>query len=278
MSRRERAEEALQHPNVRLFLDFIAEAEGASKGYNTLFGGAPIPDLSDHPNIRQDYYNSKTKKVSPTSAAGRYQFVHKSWEEQKKLMDLPDFSPHSQDLAAVGLMMFKKGALDDIKAGNFDAAIHKLGSTWASFPTSKVDQPKRSWEWTKQKLQALQQNPTRERDVAIATELSGQPASSQEWQGVPFSEPSIELGPHEGLPPEPQQPGSLGELVDGYMGVPQQTFPDALSDPYVLASIDSDANRARNEAVAAFTGNPAQQDIHLPRAIDASIRKLLVEL
>lgn len=287
MSVRSKAEEALQNPNVQLFLDLLAEAEGASKGYRTLFGGSTIEDLSDHPRKFQDYYNSRANKIERTSAAGRYQFKQDSWDEQAKRLGLTDFSPKSQDLAAIGLMMYKPKVFEALKAGDFDTAIKGFGSFWASLPSSPHNQPHRSQAWVNEKMQELQGRDLRAQHLAMAGEpvtpsvpgaAPANPRSVEQWQGVPFTEPTIELSPFEGIPPTTDQPeGWRSQLANtglNYVGAQPEIF----ADPLVQAGIDADADRARNEAVAAFTGNPVHQDISLPKALDASIRKLLVDL
>lgn len=260
MSLRDRAEEALKNPNVQLFLDLLAEAEGASKGYNTLFGGSVLQDLSDHPKIMQDYLNSKTGEVSKTSAAGRYQFKKDSWEEQEKRLGLTDFTPHSQDLAAVGLMMYKPSTLEALKKGDFNKALKDYGSYWASLPSSPYDQPHRSEAWVQDKLNELQGSSLRDQHLAMAEEFS----TPVQWDGVPHPVPdNVEQTPSLGL----------GDFVDMHVNNMNSEI-----TPLMAAGIDADAERARNEAVAQFTGNPMRQDIPMPEALDQAIRKLLVDL
>ncbi|MDR0735429.1 MAG: lysozyme, partial [Zoogloeaceae bacterium] len=63
-----------------------------------------------------------------------------TWDEVKKIMGLPDFSPASQDWAAVGRIA-ARGALEDVKAGRFAAAVRKTSLEWASLPGSPYGQP-----------------------------------------------------------------------------------------------------------------------------------------
>ena len=134
-----------QDPKIRTWLDAIAQAEGTSKhGYNTMFGGTKFDDLSAHPNKKVPFTQTDGKE-NLSSAAGRYQFINPTWQDVSKQLGLTDFSPESQDAAAVFLMQ-RAGALDDIMAGNDEAAMNKLGSTWASLPSSNYPQPKRSEE------------------------------------------------------------------------------------------------------------------------------------
>jgi lysozyme len=56
---------------------------------------------------------------------------------------LTDFSPPNQDKAAIYLIQ-RRGALTDVKAGNFTKAVEKCKNVWASLPGSPYGQnPKR---------------------------------------------------------------------------------------------------------------------------------------
>lgn len=134
-------ERALQNPNVKKMLDVIASAEGAD--YNTLFGGGKFSDYRAHPNVKAGFTETTGNK-NETTAAGRYQFLNKTWKGVSQKYGLKDFSPKNQDLAAVALIM-GRGALNDVMKGDFNKAIGKLGGEWASLPTSTAPQPKKSW-------------------------------------------------------------------------------------------------------------------------------------
>lgn len=124
------------HPNVRAMLRVIREGEGTADeaGYSRLFGGGQFASFADHPRvvIRKSGYT--------TTAAGAYQFLSSTWDETREMMGLRDFSPASQDLAAVGRMA-ARGALTDILNGKFTQAVAKLGREWASLPGSPYGQP-----------------------------------------------------------------------------------------------------------------------------------------
>ena len=131
----------LYNPNVQAVLRVIRAGEGTSgdNGYRTLFGGALFSSFADHPR-------QKITKGSYTStAAGAYQFLSSTWDETKRIMALPDFSPRSQDIAALGRIA-ARGALEDVKAGRFDTAIKKISREWASLPGSPYGQPMMSWD------------------------------------------------------------------------------------------------------------------------------------
>lgn len=126
----------LNVPNVRAMLRVIRRGEGTADegGYSRLFGGGVFSGFADHPRqvVKKSGYTS--------SAAGAYQFIASSWDETKRVMNLPDFSPRSQDAAAVGRII-ARGALDDVIAGRFEAAIKKIAREWASLPGSPYGQP-----------------------------------------------------------------------------------------------------------------------------------------
>jgi muramidase (phage lysozyme) len=80
------------------FLDTLAGPESGG-GYNKLYGGGDFNGYADHP--RQNIpITSGPNMGKTTSAAGKYQFLGPTWDEQKKKLKLPDFSPESQDAAA----------------------------------------------------------------------------------------------------------------------------------------------------------------------------------
>ncbi|MFE8049320.1 glycoside hydrolase family 24 protein [Brenneria goodwinii] len=138
--------DALNNPNARSYLDAISRAEGTSaymnSGYHTMFGGGQVADLSDHPRQLRDFQQTDGT-WNKTSAAGRYQFTQKSWDEAATALGLNDFSPQSQDLAALWLIQ-RAGQLDNVLNGNFMDATNNLGGVWASLPSSPYAQPKRS--------------------------------------------------------------------------------------------------------------------------------------
>lgn len=126
--------------NVRAFLAMLAWSEGTStvsgsdRGYNVLVGGKLFHSYSDHPR--------KKVRLNPTlvsTAAGRYQFLSSTWDELAEKLDLSDFSPESQDLAAVELLRRCK-ALPLIEVGDVTGAIVRCRKTWASLPAAGYGQ------------------------------------------------------------------------------------------------------------------------------------------
>lgn len=133
--------------NERAFLDMIAAAEGTNgpSGYSAMFGypaaGRLAPNLDDHP--RQYFrFTDKLGRQLKTSAAGRYQFLVKTWDTLAKRLGLPDFGEASQDAAALELIR-ERGALGDVRAGRIEQAIRKISPIWASLPGAGYAQPER---------------------------------------------------------------------------------------------------------------------------------------
>lgn len=125
--------------NVRAFLDMIAFAEGTAgpDGYRTMFGGQLFESYADHPRIRVPF------RLTYSTAAGRYQFLARTWDTLKRRLNLPDFGPESQDAAAIELIR-ERGALADVQAGRVAVAVDKVRKIWASLPGAGYSQPERS--------------------------------------------------------------------------------------------------------------------------------------
>ena len=123
-----------QAANVAAFLDMLAHAEGTRRfgdedGYNVMVGGALFDSYHDHPRqlVWLPAYEIKS------SAAGRYQFLTRTWDDLVERFGLPDFSPIRQDEGAVHLIRQCK-ALSLIHDGRIREAIHACRTIWASLP------------------------------------------------------------------------------------------------------------------------------------------------
>ena len=135
--------------NLSAFLDMLAWSEGTdngkqltrNRGYDVIVGGGLFADYSDHPRILVDLPKLKIK----SSAAGRYQILARYFDHYKKQLNLPDFSPESQDKIAIQLIRECK-ALDDIDAGRIKSAIYKCRSRWASLPSAGYGQHEQTAE------------------------------------------------------------------------------------------------------------------------------------
>lgn len=137
--------------NVQAWLATLRHTEGTDRQanpYAVVYGYAfTVSDFSMHPAdprrganrwgggaITRGAYAGKT-----STAAGAYQFNWPTWSDAVRALGLPDFSPASQDAAAVWLTD-KCGALDAVKAGDMASACAAASSRWASLPGSTAGQ------------------------------------------------------------------------------------------------------------------------------------------
>lgn len=136
--------------NVLAFLDMLAASEGTIRygkddGYNVLFGGDTFSNgYVDHPRIKV----TKTMNGKPitSSAAGRYQFLERTWDSiVKKYGFRGRFIPEAQDLGAIKLIQ-GRGAYADVQAGRFADAVKKCRGEWASLPGAGYGQPEHRLE------------------------------------------------------------------------------------------------------------------------------------
>lgn len=120
-----------EQKNLSAFLRMIRVSEGTSgaDGYSILVGGGHFSSFADHPRTLVWLQNLGIN----SSAAGAYQILRRTWDAVASALGLPDFSPASQDLAAVELIR-RRGALADVRAGRFAVALEKCKKEWASLP------------------------------------------------------------------------------------------------------------------------------------------------
>lgn len=183
--------ELLNHPKIRAMLNVIRTAEGAD--YNTRVGGSRFSDLSKKPG--QKVYIKSINNYS--SAEGAYQFLNSTWDNVSKKLGLKDFMPHSQDLAAVHLIK-SRGVINDILNDNFESAINKLSSEWASLPTAKgtgayKGQKARKMEYLKKVygMPVKEEVQPQEQEQVYSPNFTD--FSLPEYQGITFSEPEDKL-------------------------------------------------------------------------------------
>lgn len=122
---------AVQDQNIAAFLQTIRVSEGTAgpDGYRTMVGGSLFDGYADHPRTLVNLPNLGIK----SSAAGAYQILRRTWDGVAAKRGLSDFSPASQDAAAIELIR-QRGALTLVKAGRFSEAIDKCRKEWASLP------------------------------------------------------------------------------------------------------------------------------------------------
>jgi lysozyme len=129
--------------NERAFLQTIAVSEGTyghgDNGYNVLVGGDLFQGYAKHPNVLVTLNKAGLK----STAAGRYQFLKRTWDALALKLHLPDFSPASQDVAALELVA-ERHAADDVRSGRFADAVSKCAPIWASLPGAGYNQRENS--------------------------------------------------------------------------------------------------------------------------------------
>ena len=131
----------------RALLDTIAGSESGYPGrdpYKVIYGGRVAETLADHPRQYVQIV-AGPNTGQKTSAAGRYQYLERSWDEASKALGLKDFSPASQDKAAFWEAQRTYRAntgrdlVTDIREANEDpqklALIGRgISSCWTSLP------------------------------------------------------------------------------------------------------------------------------------------------
>lgn len=123
----------LGHPNMQAFLKAIALAEGG--GYDFRYGA--VRGRRNDPWRFSDYATHPgAGRGGKVTAAGMYQITRPTWREMSARMGLTDFSPETQDLAAVEILR-AIGADADILRGDLGAALDKASRRWSSLPRGK---------------------------------------------------------------------------------------------------------------------------------------------
>jgi muramidase (phage lysozyme) len=180
----------LTDPEVRGFLNFLSTCEGTSRitnsnchkpnleEYKICFTGVICKSLKKHPgsNGTTNKALGTDKRILISSAAGRYQFLIKTWNSFKNIfnkhnllknnktlvesyiknikniycndiskiykkpndLNKYEFGPFQQDLAAI-ILLDTAGIIDSIKNNNYTEAIFKSAPIWASLPSSYLN-------------------------------------------------------------------------------------------------------------------------------------------
>lgn len=127
--------------------DAIAFAEGTKDkggkdGYNVGFAYKLFASCGAHPNIK-----TCSGKYCST-AAGRYQFLKKTWDATAKALGTSDFGPDQQELGAQHLIAkVRKVSVPQeraMTATEFSGAMKKLSYEWASLPPGRYGQPSKT--------------------------------------------------------------------------------------------------------------------------------------
>ena len=173
-----------QTPEAQGLLRMLRFAEGTERGgqdsYRVMFGGSLAPDLKRHPD--------KVMKGRST-AAGAYQFLTPTWQQQQKKLGLGSFGPVEQDIAALDLARQRTLGLGGLsylqKQGLTPEFVAALAPEWASLPTkagkSFYGQPVKSYSELQKTYQQGRQSPTT--DQAQQLNQSGDVSSTGLFEG-----------------------------------------------------------------------------------------------
>lgn len=140
--------------NIKAMLGLIAWAEGAD--YDVSYTGAKFTDFADHPRALY------TANGLSSDAAGRYQFLSPTWDSLKSKLKLKDFSPESQDKAAIELMRQCHGYGYAVR-GDVRGFADRCWTQWASLHSTdgaKLDkrQPSHSIDALEKQFAELRAN------------------------------------------------------------------------------------------------------------------------
>lgn len=130
--------------------------------FGTYYGGRRFVDFSNHPVLTGEMKGVPLSAstcvaagFSPgcvSTAAGAFQINLPTWRDVNAWgPTLPDFTPESQTEAARRILDHD-GISDYILAGEYENAIAMAGNRWASLPTSKAKQSRRSFEFVLDKF------------------------------------------------------------------------------------------------------------------------------
>lgn len=117
---------------INAFLAVIRQGE-SSGNYGAYVGGGSFTDFSHHPALPPTNWPGIP---GPSHACGGYQFEPGTWKECAAALNLVDFSPASQDAAAVFLLK-RRGAYQAIVDGQVATACNLLRNEWQMFTQSK---------------------------------------------------------------------------------------------------------------------------------------------
>jgi muramidase (phage lysozyme) len=126
--------------------DSIAFAEGtrgySKDGYNVMFSFKLMSSCQKHPNQCHKYGNTCS------TAAGRYQFLTKTWNSVASARNLGTFEPENQERGAAYLISTtRKVSVPQTRpmtATEFSNAMSKLSYEWASLPPGRYGQPNKT--------------------------------------------------------------------------------------------------------------------------------------
>lgn len=147
--------------------------------YAQRYNQPDFTDFSKHPATFAKIERGPNRGLS-SNAAGRYQMISTTWNDQAKKLDLKDFSPASQDKAAWSLAQETYGqatkgrnlAADLANPANLPQIAKVLKSQWSSLPGG-VEQGGNMGAFAQSFLANLETERTREPGRGQPTQTAG---------------------------------------------------------------------------------------------------------
>jgi len=126
--------------------DAIAYAEGtrgrSQDGYDVMFSYRIAPNCIRHPNVCTAFGSTCS------TAAGRYQFLNRTWNGAAAARGLTTFEPENQERGAAYLIgTVRRVSIPQdraLTATEFSNAMSALSYEWASLPPGRYGQPTRT--------------------------------------------------------------------------------------------------------------------------------------
>lgn len=251
-------------PEGRALLGVIRHAEGTSKyqnPYGTLFGGGQISDLSRHPDrvIRTPGFQRGS------SAAGAYQFLTPTWNQQAQKLGLRSFGPLEQDVAALDLARNRLRNLGGLsylqQRGLTREALAALAPEWASLPTmegrSYYGQPVKSAAELQKVYQQYTSKPPAQQPTARPT------SAPRSAQAAPVSQPPS-------TQPQRPAPDYFQQIMRGIQGIFGTTGQprSSAADNYFDAAMQADALGESDTAMALYAKALEADATPSPRGAD----------
>lgn len=221
-------------PYQKALLNTIAGPESGGR-YNVIYGGGQFDDFSKHPN-QAVRIQTGPNAGRTSSAAGKYQFLGSTWDDQAGKLGLTDFSPANQDRAAWNLAAetykAKTGQdLDTVLQSGDAAQIANVGKVlnpiWTSLPGG-IEQGTNTDRFVASFQRALGSGASPAQAQQVAQEEAAQPVQ------VASLDPSAGIA--QAMPPMPEEYAKTGLSQDAWarMNAPdgaQVANPAAVAQP-----------------------------------------------
>ena len=133
-------------------LEAIRTVEGTAgaDGYRVCYGYKHvIESFAEHPCITGEWTGESLSAAQcaraglgpgcVSTAAGAYQMIKPTWRSARDALGLTDFSPASQDAAALWIAN-NTGAIDALNNGDVQGAIEGLATQWDGFNAARWSQ------------------------------------------------------------------------------------------------------------------------------------------